>query len=558
MAMNAKEIEDAYLEKPSRLKTSSGIPVKEVYTPDDLKDIDYAKDISNPGEFPFTRGVHSNMYRGKLWTKRQQWGHGSPEDTNRGLKLLISQGSTGVSLYRDLPTAIGIDPDHPMAKGEVNAVGTSLCSVDDMMMATNDLPLDKLSVSILCASCPAIVVLAQYIAVAEARGIDRSKLRGQTTNDPLVGHFCYAKEANPPQLGIKISTDIIEYCAKYMPSWNPMYVSAFYNWREAGALTAPQEIGFGLSVALAFIQGALQRGIDIDYTAPRASIYAQAGIDIFEEVAKLRAMRRIWARLMKERFGAKDPKSWRLRIAVQTTGSELVPQQPINNIVRIAYQQLAAVLGGVQSITSSTYTEPICLPTKDAHTSALRSMQILAHETGVPIVADPLAGSYYVEYLTNEIEKEAVKILDDIEGRGGIIKAIESGWMEREFEESIMRYQKEIESKERIIVGVNAYTSPPEEDILPGGVLRVAEHSEQVQIAKIKELKKSRDNSKVKEVITELRKGAEKGENENLIPYVIKAVKGYATIEEIMGTIREAYGYSYDPLNIRTSPFQGV
>jgi len=555
MLIDAKEIEQAYMEKPKRLKTSSGIPVKEVYTPDDIKNIGYAKDIGTPGGFPFTRGIHPNMYRGRLWTKRQQWGHGSPEDTNKGLKLLISQGNTGASLWRDLPTSIGIDPDHPMAKGEVNAVGTSLCCIDDMRIATDGLPLDKLSMSILCASCPAIVLFSQYIVTAEERGIDKAKLRGQLTNDPLVGYFCYSKESNPPELGIKVSTDIIEYGAKNMPLWNPMYISAFYNWREAGALTAPQEIGFGFSVALAFIEGALRRGVDIDNIAPRASIYAQAAIDFFEEIAKLRAMRRIWARLMKGRFGAKDPRSWRLRIAIQTTGSDLVPQQPLNNIIRIAYQQLAAVLGGVQSITSSTYDEPICVPTKEAHTSALRSMQILAYETGVPLVADPLAGSYYVESLTNEIEKEATEILDDIESRGGVIKAIKSGWVEAEFEKSIVQHQKEIESKERTIVGVNAYTSPPEEDILPGGVLRVAAHSEEEQVAKIKKLKENRDKNKLREAIKELREGAGKGEEENLVPYVIRAVKAYATVEEIMGTIREAYGYSYDPLNIRTSPF---
>ena len=555
MVTDAGESEQVYLEKLKRLRTFSGLPVDEVYTADDIKDIDYTRDIGNPGEFPFTRGIHSDMYRGKLWTKRQQWGHGSPEDTNKGLKLLISQGNTGVSLYRDLPTALGIDPDHPMARGEVNTVGTSLCCIDDMKAATDGLPLNKMSISILCASCPAIVLLSQYIAAAEERGMDRAKLRGQLTNDPLVGYFCYSKEANPPELGIKISTDIIEYCAENMPLWNPMYVSAFYNWREAAALTAPQEVGFGFSVAIAFIEGALQRGVDIDHIAPRASIYAQAGIDLFEEIAKLRAMRRIWAKLMKERFNAKDPRSWRLRIAVQTTGSDLVSQQPLNNIVRIAYQQLAAVLGGVQSITSSTYDEPICIPTKEAHTSALRSMQILAHETGVPLVADPLAGSYYVEYLTNEIEKEATRILNDIEGKGGIIKAISSGWVEAEFEKSIMNHQKEIESEERIIVGVNAFTSPPEEDILPGGVLRVPMQSGQKQTAKIREFKKERNNNKVNEAIRELRKGAQKGERENLTPYVIKAVKANATVGEIMGTIREAYGYSYDPLNVLTSPF---
>ena len=555
MSISGEEIEQAYLEKPTRLKTSSGITVKEVYTADDTRDIDYAKDIGKPGEFPFTRGIHPNMYRGKLWTKRQQWGHGNAKDTNDGLKLLISQGSTGIALYRDLPTSLGIDPDHPMARGEVNAMGTSLCCIDDMRVATAELPLDKLSISILCASCPAIVLLSQYIAIAEEMGMDKAKLRGQLTNDPLTGYFCYSKEANPPELGIKVSTDIIEYCTRNMPLWNPMYVSAFYNWREAGALTAPQELGFGFSVALAYIEGALQRGIDIDHIAPRASVYAQAGIDFFEEIAKLRAMRRMWAKLMKDRFAAKDPRSWRLRIAIQTTGSDLVPQQPLNNIARIAFQQLAAVLGGVQSITSSTYDEPICLPTKEAHISALRSMQVLAHETGVPLVADPLAGSYYLEYLTNKIEEEATKILGDIEERGGIIEAIKSGWVEQNFEKSILQHQKEVESKERIMVGVNAYTSPPEEDVLPGGVLRVAIHSEQEQVARIRELKQSRDNNKVRKAIRELREAADMGEKENLIPHVINAVKSNATIEEIMGTIREAYGYSYDPLNMRTSPF---
>jgi len=553
MSMETDRITEAFYEKPKRIVTWSGIPVKEIYTPKDIEGIDYTNDIADAGNYPFTRGIHPNMYRGRLWTKRAEWGYGSAEDSNLLFKTLLKEGATGITIYRDLPSGLGIDSDHPLARGEVGECGPPLCSLEDMEAVTEDLPLDKLSVTIACASSPSLVILAQYLATAERRGISQSNLRGTLTNDAIVGHFCYSPVVNPVNLAVKVSTDIIEYCVKNMPLWNPLYVSSFYNLREAGALTAPQELAFGLGVALTYIEGVLDRGLKIDDFAPKASVYAQAGIDIFEEAAKLRALRKMWAKIMRERFDAKDPRSYRLRIAIQTTGSQLVPQQPQNNIIRIAYQQLAAVLGGVQSLTSSTYDEAISVPTKEAQVSALRSQQILAYETSVPLVVDPLAGSYYIEWLTNEIENEATKILEEIDAMGGMAKAIESGWVERQIVEASFKYQRETESGERILVGQNRFVSPPEEDVLPGGVVRVLPEVEERQITKVKELKQKRDHQRVKKAIGDLRVRAEAGEN--LLPPIIECVKAYATIGEIMGTVRESLGYSYDPFGERKSGF---
>ncbi|MBW1840066.1 MAG: methylmalonyl-CoA mutase [Deltaproteobacteria bacterium] len=536
---------------PSKgLKPGQGFEVKEFYKPQDVAEINYLRDMGDPGQPPFLRGIHPTMYRGKLWTRRQQMQWGLPQEINRQFKYLIEQGGTGLSFYRDLPTILGLDPDHPRSLGEVGRVGMSTFSFDAMDIATEGIPLDKVSFNILNASITSIVLLAQYLTVAEKRGIKPSQLRGTLTHDSTLGYFIYAKETNPLDLGIKIDTDIVEYCSKEMPLWNTMYVGIFYNLREAGALTAPQEVAFGFATAKEYIRAALERGLDIDRFAPRSSVYCQAGIDFLEEAAKMRAMRRMWARMMMDEFKAKNPRSWQLKIGVQTAGSQLYAQQPLNNIIRISYQFLSAVLGGAQSITCCTFVEPICLPTDEASKSALRCQQILAYETSLPLVADPLGGSYYIEDLTNAIEDEAKKIMDEIEGMGGWLEAIKRGWVESKLEEGAYHNQEEIEKKERLLVGVNIFQSPPEEDILPGGLQRLPSSTEPEAIAHLKHFKKNRDKEKLKGALNRLYDKV-KARRDNLVPPTIEAVKSRATLEEIMGTIRKAWGYEADPYNAR-------
>ena len=555
MATEMDKLAEAYYEKVRRTETWSGIPLKPIYTPQDTAGIDYEREIADAGQYPFTRGIHADMYRGKLWTRRQGWGYGLGEDTNKQLRLLMQQGNTGFSIYRDLPSANGIDSDHPLAEGEVGVAGVALCSMQDMEAIMEGLPLDQVTTSLLCGSVVAPIMLAQYIAVADKTGIPRTKLRGQVSSDTLMGHFCYSKDTNPLDLCVKAAVDVIEFCTKEMPQWNATDISACYNLREAAALTAPQEIAIGFGHALAYMRGAMARGLSIDDIAPRANFYCNVGIDFFEEIAKFRAMRRLWAKLMREKFGAKDPRSWRFRMAVQTSGASLTKQQPLNNIVRAAFETLASVLGGAQSIYCTPYEETVCLPTELGHEVALRTQQIIAYETGVAAVADPLGGSYYVETLTNQIEEEAAKLLEQVEAMGGIVEAIRVGWVDRLFDQQLARYQKEVESGQRTVVGLNAFARPPREGDFPGGILRIPPQVETEQIARVKRLKAARDSSRVREAITNLRRTAEKGREVNLMPAVIDAVKVYATIEEIQGTIREAFGYTWDPMGMRKSPF---
>lgn len=541
------------MEKPKRLQTWSGFDVKEIYKPEDVKELE--KDIAGAGEYPFTRGIYPDMYRGKLWTRRQPWGFGTPEDTNEQLKFLIRHGNTGLMVFRDQPTMHGIDSDHPLARGEVGVSGVPLCSIEDMEALMDGIPLEKVSMTLLCASVVSPVILAQYLVVAGRRGIDISGLRGTISNDSIMSHICYSKEANPIDLGIKVWGDLVEFCGRNMPLWHAAYVSAPYNIRDSG-INAPQEIAFGLAIAATYIDGALRRGMDIDDVARRMSFYCSAGIDLFEEVAKFRAMRRMWAKMMKDKYGAGDPRSWQFKFAVQCAGSSLVPQQPLNNIARTAYESLAAVLGGCQSLFCTTYTEPVSLPTREAQRTALGIQGILAYETGVALVADPLGGSYYVESLTSKMEAEAAKIMTEIEETGGFPEALKSGWVERQIDEGNISYQREIESGERLIVGLNTMTIPPEEDLTPpGGVLRIPPETEQKQVARVKKLKETRDHDRLRGAVANLRESAREGEKKNLIPDIINAVEARATVEEIMGTIREARGLSWDPWGIRRSPF---
>ena len=555
--MEKKYAEPGYREKIRRTKTWSGIDLKEVYTPKDSNPAEYEKKIGNPGEFPYTRGIYQNMYRGKLWTRRQPWGFGTSEDTNKQMKYLIEHGNTGLMVFRDQPTMHGLDSDHPLAKGEVGVSGVPLVSIEDMEDLFEGIPIEDVSVTLLCASVVSPVILAQYLGVAKRRGIDISKLRGTISNDPIMSHVCYSDVANPPDLGVKIWGDLVEYCFETMPVWHAAYVSSCYNMREYG-LDAPQEVAFGLMIAALFIEGCLKRGMEIDKVAAKMSFYCSAGIDIFEEVAKFRAMRRMWAFIIRDKYKAKKPASMQFKFAVQCAGHSLIPQQPLNNIARTSFETLAAVLSGAQSVFTTTFVEPVCLPTEDAQRNALSIQGIVAHETGAATVVDPLGGSYYVERLTDKIEKKAAGIMQKIEGMGGFIEALNSGWVQQVIDKGNRCYHEEIEDGERLIVGQNYMAIPPEEDtLLPGGLLEIPPDAEQRQVARVKKMKTNRDHQKLEAAVKKLREGVTMGDDHNFMPYIIEAVEAKATVEEIMGTIRTSRGLTWDPWGYRQSPFSG-
>ncbi|MEM2934679.1 MAG: methylmalonyl-CoA mutase family protein [Methanocellales archaeon] len=520
--------------------TLSRIPVKRLYTPADIGKLDYFRDLGFSGEYPYTRGIHPTGHRGRIWTMRLYAGYGSAEDTNKRYKYLLQQGQTGLSVAFNLPTQLGYDSDHPLAQGEVGKTGVAIDSLEDMERLFDGIPLSKVSTSMTINST-APMVLAMYIAVAEKQGADISKLDGTIQNDMLKEYIARNTQIFPPKPSMRLVTDIIEYCCKHMPRWNFISISG-YHIREAGA-TAVQEIAFTLANAIAYVQAALARGLKIDDFAPRISFFLSSGNDIFEEVAKFRAVRRMWAKIMRERFGAKDPRSWQFRFHVQTPGHTLTAQQPLNNIIRTAFQALAAVLGGVQSLHTNSYDEALCLPTEHAVMVALRTQQIIAYETGVTNTVDPLAGSYYVEWLTDEIEKQAFEYIYKIDQMGGALAAIESGYIAREILESAYKYQKEIDSGERVIVGVNKYTI--EEEIkIP--ILRPDPEVERLQKARLAALKQRRDNKKVKECLEKLRIAAM--DNVNLMPVILEAVKAYATIGEMCDVLREVFGEYKQPV----------
>lgn len=546
-------IMERYMEKPQTMETWSGFPVKEIYGPEDLQGKDFDRDIGKAGEFPYTRGIHPNMYRGKYWTRREVSGFGTGKDTNERLKFQIREGASGLSVILDVLGGLGLDADHPRAKNEIGVQGLNYTSLKDMLDLTEGIPLDKITMSFnIAASLIASVVLASYTLAAEKQGINRDCLRGTIQNDVLHARYCGFKESNPVDLGVKMAVDNIEFCTKHMPLWNTININ-LYDMREMG-INAAQEIAFGFSHARVYIRESIKRGLKVDEFAPRVAFYCSSHIDFFEEIAKLRACRRLWARIMRDEFGAKDPRSIKFRFGVHTAGCSLVPQQPLNNIIRVAYEALAAVLSGVQSLHCCSYDEPISLPTEQSAQIALRTQQILAYETGVAKVADPLGGSYYVESLTDQLEAEAVKIMKDIDDVGGIVAAIKREWVDREIEKSALKQQKAIDTKQKIVVGVNDFVSPPA-DKTPGGVHRVSEEMMKRQEQAVIKLKRERNNGGVIKAMENLRKHAEMGEKENLMPHVIEAVRAYATLEEIIGTIRQAYGLSYDPLGIRKSPF---
>ncbi|MGB9676178.1 MAG: acyl-CoA mutase large subunit family protein [Candidatus Bathyarchaeales archaeon] len=522
--------------------TSSEIPVARVYTPFDVANLDYLRDLGFPGEYPFTRGVYPTMYRARFWTMRQYAGFGTAEQTNKRFKYLLEHGQTGLSVAFDFPTQVGYDCDHPMAAGEVGKVGVSASTLRDMEILFDGIPLGKVTTS-MTINAPATVLLAMYIAVGQKQGVNQADLGGTVQNDILKEYVARGMYIFPPKPSMRLVTDIFEYCSKHMPKWNTISISG-YHIREAGA-TAVQEIAFTLANAIAYVQAAVDRGLDLDQFAGRLSFFFASHNNFFEEIAKFRAARRLWARIMRERFKAKNPASWTLRFHTQTSGVSLTAQQPYNNIVRVALQALAAVLGGTQSLHTNSFDEAYALPSEQAVTIALRTQQIIAYESGVVDTVDPLAGSYYVEYLTNEIEERALKYIEEIDAMGGAVAAIEKGFMQREIVESAYKFQKEVESKKRIIVGVNEFVS---EEETPIKILQIDPEIEKALVERLKRLKQQRNKAQLEEALGKLRRAAER-EDENLMPHILQAVKAYATLGEICDTLREVFG-EYKPSTI--------
>ncbi len=526
---------------PFKYVTASSEPVELLATPSDLPDFDYLRDLNFPGEFPYTRGIHYNMYRGKLWTMRQFAGFGTPEDTNKRFKYLLENGQTGLSVAFDLPTLMGRDPDDPLSEGEVGKCGVSIASLRDMETLFDGIPLDEVSTS-MTINAPAAMLLAFYLAVAEKRGIPFEKLRGTIQNDILKEYIAQKEWVYPPEPSIRIIVDMIEYCTDHVPQWNTISISG-YHIREAGS-TAVQELAFTLADGFTYIEAALERGLDIDKFAPRLSFFFNSHNDFFEEIAKFRAARRIYAKRMRYKYGAKDPRSWKLRFHTQTAGCTLTAQQPENNIVRVAYQALAAVLGGTQSLHTNSMDETLALPSEKAVKIALRTQQILAYETGVPYTIDPLGGSYYVEQLTNKMEEQAEAYFRKIEQIGGVVSGIQMGYFQNEIAKAAYQYQQEIDRKERIIVGVNEFVDKDEKIEIP--ILLIPEEVEKVQVQRVKELRETRDNKAVQHTLAELKKAAE--ENRNLMPYLIECAKAYCTLGEMVNTLKEVFGEYEEPV----------
>ncbi|MFH1230850.1 MAG: methylmalonyl-CoA mutase family protein [Planctomycetota bacterium] len=512
---------------------------KIIYKPDDLQNFSYERDLNNPGEFPFTRGVHPDMYGGQLWTMRQFSGFGTAKDTNNRYKFLLGHGQTGLSVAFDLPTIMGYDSDHDRAKGEVGKCGVAICSLENMETLFSGIPLDKVSTS-MTINAPASIMLAFYIAAGEKQGVGSDKLRGTIQNDILKEYIAQKSWIFPPKPSMRIITDIMTFCKDNVPQWNTISISG-YHIREAGS-TALQELAFTLADGMAYVEAGMAAGLDVDEFAPRLSFFFNAHLDFFEEIAKYRAARRIWARHMKEKYKAKDKRSWLLRFHTQTAGCSLTAQQPENNIIRTAYQGLSAVLGGTQSLHTNSMDETLALPSEHAVTIALRTQQLIAYESGVTKTVDPVGGSYYIEYLTNKLEKEAEEYFKKIEELGGVVKAIEQGFFQREISKSAYQYQQEIESKKRIIVGVNDFIDEKAPDI---ELLKIPKKVETDQCQQLKKLRQRRDNMKVKRTIDEIRNAAKN--NKNLMPYIINAVKCYVTLGEIIQTLREEFGEYREP-----------
>lgn len=523
-----------YPEQKEKFVTGSNREVKRIYTPLDIDYQNYFENIGFPGDYPFTRGVQPTMYRGKYWTMRQYAGFGTAKESNERYKFLLSQGTTGLSVAFDLPTQIGYDSDDPHSEGEVGRVGVAIDTLADMEILFDGIPLDKVSTS-MTINAPAAILLAMYIVVAEKNGVSRDKLSGTVQNDILKEYIARGTYIFPPKPSMRLVTNIFEFCSKEVPRWNTISISG-YHIREAGS-TAAQEIGFTLANAIAYVQAAIDAGLDVDSFAQRLSFFFNSHNDLFEEVAKFRAARRLWAKIMKERFKAKDKRSMMLRFHTQTAGSSLTAQQPDNNIIRTTIQALAAVVGGTQSLHTNAKDEALALPTKDSAQVALRTQQIIAYESGVINTIDPLAGSYYVEALTDELEKEALEYIQKIDELGGSPSAIEVGYIQKEIQKSAYTYQKDIESGNRIIVGVNKFVIDEEET---PEILRINPEIEKKQIEFVQKVKAERSIALVNEKLSRLKKAAQG--YENLLPFIIDAVRVYASLGEICNTLREVFG----------------
>ncbi len=558
MSQKVEEVKETYYEKPKKTETWSGIPLKEVYTPEDVKDIEYQRDIGEAGEYPYTRGIYRDMYRFKLPTRRIISGFGSASDSNKRLKYYISQGFTGLDVIGDRATGFGAD--HPRVQNAVGVGGVSISSLRDFEDLVEGIPLDKITV-LWRGWCT-----VPYLAImCERQGLNLAALRGTILNGyPVNSWQTYpSPEGRPPavlDMQVKMNVDTVEYCTRYMPSFYCTYIDS-YNIREFG-LSAPQELAWVYTQGIDYFDRVVRRGLDIDDFGPRITFFMTSHRDFFEEIAKFRAARRMYAKLMKERYGAKDPRSLKFRFAVETAGSSLTPEQPLNNVVRIAYECMSAMLGGVQSMSPPSYLEPVSLPTEESARLQVRTQQILSLETGVANVADPLGGSYYIEWLTNKLEEEARNIIKEIEDLGGVTEAAKKGWSDQMVQKALIQRHKELESGERVYVGKNCYTI--EEKETPGGYFKNPSHDFEEGrgkeiIANLKKLKETRDNNKVKEALYNLwkkAKEAKEDERVNLVYPTIDACKAYATDMEIRGTIREAWGIRYDAFGEVESPFK--
>jgi len=539
-----KEIYQESLDKsgPARMPftTVSGNKINALYTPLDLENFDYAEELGFPGEFPFTRGIHSTMYHGRLWTMRQFSGFGTAEQTNQRYKYLLNHGTTGLSVAFHLPTLMGMDSDHPLAEGEIGKCGVAIDSLADMEILFDGIPLDKISTS-MTINPPAAVLWAMYIAVAEKQGVPSDLISGTIQNDMLKEYIAQKTFIFPPEPSMKLIVDTFEFGTKHVPLWNTISISG-YHIREAGS-TAVQELAFTLRDGIEYVERALKRGLEIDEFAPRLSFFFNAHNDFFEEIAKFRAARRIWARAMKERFGAKNPRSWLLRFHTQTSGVSLMAQQPYNNVIRVALQALSAVLGGTQSLHTNSLDETYALPSERAVTIALRTQQIIAHESGVTNCIDPLGGSYFVEKLTREMEEEALDYIHKIDDMGGMVRAIELGFPQKEIIDSAYWYQKAVEKKDKIIVGVNAFEKEHE----PISLLEIDDSVAKQHLARLKDVRRTRNSSQVLRDLHDLKKAAE--DEVNLMPFLLKCVKSYATLGEIIETLKEVFDEYEEPID---------
>ncbi|HXJ91807.1 MAG TPA: methylmalonyl-CoA mutase family protein [Terriglobia bacterium] len=522
-----------------KFTTLSGVPIERLYTEADLADFDYQCDLGDPGEYPFTRGIHQTMYRGKLWTMRQFSGFGSPEDTNARLHYLLQQGQTGLSIAFDLPTLMGYDSDHLLAEGEVGKCGVAISSLADMETLLAGLPLEQVTTSMTINS-PAAMIWAMYLVVAEKSGADWKKISGTTQNDILKEYIAQKEYIFPPEPSMRLVVDTITFGARQVPRWNPISISG-YHIREAGS-TAVQELAFTLRDGIEYVEWVMRAGMDVDEFAPRLSFFFNAHNDLFEEVAKYRAARKVWARVCRERFGAKNPRSWLCRFHTQTAGCSLTAQQPYNNVIRTTIQALAGVLGGTQSLHTNSLDEAWALPTESAATLALRTQQVIAHESGVPNTVDPLAGSYFVEKLTLETERACWNYFDRIDALGGMVAAIEKGFPQREIHEAAYAYQQQLERKEKIMVGVNEFVS---EEKRPIEILVIDEAVAHRQSEKLAELRRTRNNARVQSALGAL--GSAAGTDENLMPYILECVRAYATLGEMCDVLRRVFGTYEEP-----------